>query len=94
MPYRQAYAPGNLEIIAALSDLGKELSLGEIDQICNARDHHFDEPSLHIHDQKKTASLFMNCAKMGAEAAGASAEEYAPLVSYAEAPRAMFPDKG
>ena len=26
----------------------------------------------------------MNCAKMGAEAAGASAEEYAPLVSYAE----------
>lgn len=44
---------GNLEIIAALSDLGKELSLGEIDQICNARDHHFDEPSLHIHDQKK-----------------------------------------
>lgn len=75
---------GNLEIIAALSDLGKELSLGEIDQICNARDHHFDEPSYISMIRKKTASLFMNCAKMGAEAAGASAKEYAPLVSYAE----------
>ena len=74
----------NIEIISALSDLGRELSLGEIDQICNARDHHFDEQSYLSMIRKKTASLFMNCAKMGAEAAGASPEEYAPLVDYAE----------
>ncbi len=74
----------NIEIISALSELGKELSLGEIDQICNARDHHFDEQSYLSMIRKKTASLFMNCAKMGAEAAGASLEEYAPLVDYAE----------
>lgn len=74
----------NIEIISALSELGKELSLGEIDQICNARDHHFDEQSYLSMIRKKTASLFMNCAKMGAEAAGASPEEYAPLVDYAE----------
>ncbi len=74
----------NIEIISALSELGKELSLGEIDQICNARDHHFDEQSYLSMIRKKTASLFMNCAKMGAEAAGASFEEYAPLVDYAE----------
>ena len=74
----------NIEIISALSELGKELSLGEIDQICNARDHHFDEQSNLSMIRKKTASLFMNCAKMGAEAAGATPEEYAPLVDYAE----------
>lgn len=75
---------GNIEIISALSDLGKELSLGEIDQICNVRDHHFDEESYFKMIRQKTASLFMNCVKMGAEAAGASPEEYRPLVEYAE----------
>jgi geranylgeranyl pyrophosphate synthase len=34
---------GHISIVSALSDLGKELSIGEIDQICNAREHHFDE---------------------------------------------------
>lgn len=74
----------NIEIISALSDLGKELSIGEMHQICNAREHHFDEESYLSMIHKKTASLFINCAKMGAEAAGAKAEEYAPLVKYAE----------
>lgn len=75
---------GNIAIISALSDLGKELSLGEIDQICNARDHHFDEESYFGMIRKKTASLFRNCAKMGAETAGATPEEYADLVDFAE----------
>ena len=74
----------NIAIISALSDLGKELSLGEIDQICNAREHHFDEESYFSMIRQKTASLFINCVKMGAEAAGASPEEYAPLVEFAE----------
>ncbi|MDE5882256.1 MAG: polyprenyl synthetase family protein [Muribaculaceae bacterium] len=75
---------GNIAIISALSDLGKELSLGEIDQICNARDHHLDEESYFGMIRKKTASLFRNCAKMGAETAGATPEEYLPLVEFAE----------
>lgn len=75
---------GNIAIISALSDLGKELSLGEIDQICNARDHHFDEESYFGMIRQKTASLFRNCAKMGAETAGAKPEEYQALVKYAE----------
>lgn len=75
---------GIIEIISALSDLGKELSLGEIDQICNVREHHFDEESYFKMIRQKTASLFMNCAKMGAEAAGASREQYKSLVDYAE----------
>lgn len=75
---------GHLPTIAALSSLGKELSLGEIDQICNARDHSFDEQRYFIVIRKKTASLFMNCVKIGAEAAGATPEEVAPMVQYAE----------
>lgn len=75
---------GNVEIISALSDLGKELSLGEIDQICNARDHHLDEASYFDMIRQKTASLFRNCAKMGAETAGAKPEAYRNLVEYAE----------
>ena len=75
---------GNIAIISSLSDLGKELSLGEIDQICNARDHALDEESYFGMIRKKTASLFRNCAKMGAESAGATPEEYLPLVEYSE----------
>lgn len=75
---------GLISIISALSALGKELSLGEIDQICTARDHHFDEGSYFMVIRKKTASLFMNCVQMGAEAVGAVSEEFAPMVKYAE----------
>lgn len=75
---------GSVNIVSALSDLGKELSLGEIDQICNVREHHFDEQSYFNMIGKKTASLFVNCVKMGAEASGAVPEEYAGMVKYAE----------
>lgn len=75
---------GRISIISALSNLGKELSLGEIDQICNARNHCFDEDSYLVMIRKKTASLFMNCVRMGAEAAGATEEQILPMVEYAE----------
>lgn len=79
-----AIRTGHISIIAALSALGVELSLGEVDQICNARDHHFDEESYFSMIRKKTASLFMNCVRMGAEAVDAPEEEIRPLVDYAE----------
>lgn len=75
---------GNIAIISALSDLGKELSLGEIGQICNARDHHLDEESYIGMIRKKTASLFRNCAKIGAETVGATPQQYGPLMEFAE----------
>ena len=74
----------NINIISALSDLGKELSLGEVDQICNVRNHDFSESSYMEMIRKKTASLFMNCVKMGAEAGGASYSEYKSLMEFAE----------
>ena len=75
---------GHLSIISALSALGCELSLGEVDQICNARDHHFDEESYFNMIRKKTASLFMNCVRMGAEAVDTPESEYLPMIRYAE----------
>lgn len=74
---------GHISVISALSDLGKELSLGEVDQICNVREHHFDEKHYLDMIDKKTASLFLNCVRMGAETAGAVEKDYAPLVEYA-----------
>lgn len=75
---------GNLSIVCALSELGKELSLGEIHQICNARGHKFRIDDYYTAIRKKTASLFMQCARVGAEAVDASQELMAPLVRYAE----------
>lgn len=75
---------GNVKVISALSALGKELSLGEIDQICNARDHQFEEVSYFGMIRQKTASLFMNCVRMGADVVNASEKERDLLVRYAE----------
>lgn len=75
---------GHLSIISALSALGVELSLGEVDQICNAREHDFDEKSYFSMIRKKTASLFMSCVRMGAEALDVPEKEIVPLVDYAE----------
>ncbi len=75
---------GRIEIVKALSDLGTELSLGEIDQITNARGHQFREDDYLAMIKRKTASLFMNCVRMGAQTAGASESEIEPLEKYAE----------
>lgn len=75
---------GDVRVVRALSQLGKELSLGEIDQICNARDHSLDEASYFSMIRQKTASLFMNCVRMGAELGGADTEEIEILTRYAE----------
>ena len=75
---------GDIRVIRALSDLGKELSLGEIDQICNAREHTLEEVSYFGMIRQKTASLFMNCVRMGAELGGASTQDLKALTRYAE----------
>ncbi len=76
-------ATGHLSIISAISALGRELSLGEIDQICNVREHHLDEGSYINMISQKTASLFENCVRMGAEAVDTPEPSYAPLMKYA-----------
>lgn len=75
---------GDVRVVARLSALGKELSLGEIDQICNARDHSLEESCYMSMIRQKTASLFMNCVRMGAELAGATERDTECIVRYAE----------
>lgn len=75
---------GDVRVVRALSDLGKELSLGEIDQICNARDHSLSEAGYMSMIRQKTASLFMNCVRMGAELGGADERQQELLARYAE----------
>lgn len=74
----------NLTIIEALASLGKELAVGEIDQACNVRYHQLDEQSYYSMIHKKTASLFIHCVKVGAEAVGATPEQYGPLMKFGE----------
>lgn len=75
---------GDIRVVSALSALGKELSLGEIDQICNAREHTLEEVSYFGMIRQKTASLFMNCVRMGAELGGASSDDLEKLGRFAE----------
>lgn len=79
----EAVNTGSIEIVSSLSALGKELSKGEIHQICNARDHSFQTTDYFTAIDKKTASLFMHCALVGALAAGAHSADTAPLLEYA-----------
>lgn len=75
---------GDVRVVSALSRLGKELSLGEMDQISNAREHSLEESSYMSMIRQKTASLFMNCVRMGAELGGADEADRERLVRYAE----------
>lgn len=80
----EAVRTDSLQIVQSLAALGKELSQGEIHQICNARDHSFRTEDYFTAIYKKTASLFMHCALVGACAHGVSREQAAPLLRYAE----------
>lgn len=61
---------GDIRIIGALASLGRQLSMGELDQIYNARFHRLNEQAYMRTIERKTASLFIACAEMGAYAAG------------------------
>lgn len=75
---------GDFKIISIMAKLGRELSLGEIEQIDNARNHNIDEKSYLEIIRHKTASLFRSCVQVGGYATGASDEDLANLMKYAE----------
>lgn len=68
---QEAISTGEIRIIDAICSLGRDLSLGEIDQIYNAREHSLDREAYFRVVDYKTASLFVASARMGAMAAGA-----------------------
>ncbi len=80
---QEAIQTEDMKAVVSVAELGKELSLGEIDQISNARDRSIDEARYFDVISKKTASLFMKCVKMGAETSNATPEQIDALVEYA-----------
>ncbi len=56
---------GDGRILSALADMGRDLSLGEIDQVDIARNHNIDEATYMEIIRAKTASLFECCAVVG-----------------------------
>lgn len=81
---RQAISTGDIRIVNSLASLGRLLSLGEIDQIYNAREHRLEEKAYIEVIGRKTASLFVSCVEMGAYSVGAPEENLAPLRKFAE----------
>lgn len=81
---QQAISTGDVRIIDALCHLGKLLSLGELDQIYNARYHSLTEEAYYRIINYKTASLFVACAKMGCYAKRVDDDRTATLSRYAE----------
>ncbi len=74
----------DIAIIDLLSDLGKQLSLGELEQIYNAHTHTLSEDAYFSVIRQKTASLFVTCASMGCIAAGADEASTARVIHFAE----------
>ena len=79
-----AISTGDIRIIDSICFLGKQLSLGEIDQIYNARFHTITEEAYNQIIKYKTASLFVSCAQMGCYASGVDDERLTAMCRYAE----------
>jgi octaprenyl-diphosphate synthase len=67
----------NLEIIASISDLGRSLAEGELNQLFLAKQIILDEAEYFEVVRKKTASLLSVCMKIGAISVNANAETVA-----------------
>jgi len=81
---QQAISTGDVRIIDALCHLGKLLSLGELDQIYNARYHTLTEEAYYRIINYKTASLFVACARMGCYAQKVDDQRTTVLSRFAE----------
>lgn len=78
-----AIGTGEFKIIESICRLGKKLSVGELDQIQNARCNLVDEQAYMQVIERKTASLFVACAEIGCHAVGASEADIKRLTEVA-----------
>lgn len=66
---------GNIEIISHVSDLGRDLAEGELNQLSLVKELILDEDEYFQVIRKKTASLMSVCMRIGAMSVDASEEE-------------------
>lgn len=78
-----AISTGDIRIVSALSNLGRLLSLGELDQIYTARFRKLDENAYFNIIGSKTASLFEACVEMGCYAVNVGGERLETLRKFA-----------
>lgn len=74
----------NLDIQAELTQLSCDLSIGELEQLANARGNVLSEDAYFSVIKNKTASLFRTCMKLGALSVNASPETIASLSLFGE----------
>ncbi len=74
----------NPQITKVLSRLGRELSLGEMNQIDNARQHNIDENTYFDIIKHKTASLFKCCVEVSGHVNNAGGKELEDLMKFTE----------
>lgn len=77
---------GDMRVIRTLARLGATLSEGEMHQIHNAIDRRLDEDAYFAIISRKTASLFVSCAQMGAYCSGIAEDDprFAAISRFAE----------
>lgn len=80
----QAAATEDIRIVGSISELGRLLSIGELDEIYTARFNNLEEEAYFKIIFRKTASLFVACAEVGVFAAGIGKEDprAAALIEY------------
>ena len=74
----------DFRVVRILSELGKELSTGELDQIDIANRHTIDEKTYYEIIRKKTASLFRSCVQIAGYAVGANEHDIDNLARFIE----------
>lgn len=80
----RAIDTSDIRIIRSLSSMGRLLSVGEFDQIYNARFHRLNEKEYFRIISRKTASLFVTCVEMGAYSNNITDNRLDALRRYAE----------
>ncbi len=73
----------DIRIIHSISNLGRLLSIGELDEIYNARYNDLDEQAYFNIIYRKTASLFVSCVEVGSYAVGVDDKRLEVLREYA-----------
>lgn len=81
---KHASMTGNIRLVKLVSDLGQDLSLGEVMQLANLYSKEFSENDYFNVIRRKTAALFTAAAKCGAVAVGASEKVIESAASFGE----------
>lgn len=81
---KHAAMTGNIRLVELVSNLGQDLSLGEVIQLANLSNKEFSEKDYFDVIRRKTAALFAAAAECGAVAAGASDYDVECAASFGE----------